>query len=313
MGVILIALFASVLFVAALPFIAELWRRPMTAARQNRAPGRMADLATGATHYAWSGPEGGPIAICIHGLSTPSFVFAATQRHLADMGFRVLSYDLYGRGYSDRVRGTQSLDFFLTQLRALLQHQNVGGPLVMVGYSMGAQIAAAFAAEEGPRVRALVLAAPAGLGTPSTQYDPWTAPFIGDWLTRVAGGWKLRRELVEHAKIATIIPDIERRQAAETRTRGFLPAILSSRRNLLITSIAMDLRDVYKSDTPILAIWGTLDPIVPHDSVGRLAEIAPDAHHVQIKGAAHTLLQSHPTQVAQALRDFLTPIIRTDV
>jgi pimeloyl-ACP methyl ester carboxylesterase len=309
MGTILVACAVCVLIVAALPFVAELFRKPMTSARQNRAPGRMADLAMGATHYTWSGPEGGPVAICIHGLSTPSFVFAATERHLAGMGFRVLTYDLYGRGYSDRPRGAQSLDFFLAQLRALLQHQNVGGPLVMIGYSMGAQIAAAFAAEEGPRVRALVLAAPAGLGATSTEFNPWTAPVIGDWLTRLAGGWKLRRELVEHAKIATIIPDLEHRQAAETRKRGFLPAILSSRRNLLAKSIAMDLREVYKFDTPILAIWGTLDPIIPQSSVGRLAEIAPDAHHVQIKGAAHTLLQSHPTQVAHALHAFLTPLI----
>ena len=312
MSAILVAFGVFVLVVAALPFLAELLRKPMTQALQNRAPGRMADLATGATHYTWSGPEGGPIAICIHGLSTPSFVFAATERHLAGMGFRVLSYDLYGRGYSDRPRGAQSLDFFLAQLRALLQHQNVGGPLVMIGYSMGAQIAAAFAAEEGPRVRALVLVAPAGLGAPKAEFDPWTAPIIGDWLTRVAGGWKLRRELVEHAKIATIIPDMEHRQASETRKRGFLPAILSSRRHLLGTSIAMDLRDIYKSDTPMLAIWGTLDPIVPQSSVGQLAEIAPDAHHVQIKGAAHTLLQSHPTQVAQALHDFLAPILNDD-
>ncbi len=216
--------------IAALPIGAELLRKPMTRARQGRAPGRMADLDQGATHYTWSGPEGGPVVVCIHGLSTPSYVFAATQRHLAGMGFRVLTYDLYGRGYSDRPRSAQTLDFFLTQLRGLLQHQNVGGPFVLLGFSMGAQIAIAFASEEGPRVGALVLVAPAGLNAPNTEFDPWTAPILGDWLTRVAGGWKLRRTLVEEGQIATIIPDLERRQAAETRTRGFLPAVLSSRR-----------------------------------------------------------------------------------
>lgn len=289
----------------ALPFLAELLRKPMTAARQARAPGRMADLPSGATHYKWNGPEGGPVAICIHGLSTPSYVFAATERHLAGMGYRVLSYDLYGRGYSDRARGAQTLDFFLGQLRALLQHQNVGGPLVVVGYSMGAQIAAAFASEEGPRVGHLVLVAPAGLVKKPSRFDPWAAPLIGDWLIRVAGGWRLRRELVEHAQTATIVPDLEDRQAAETKMRGFLPAILSSRRNALATDPAQDLRHIYRNGTPILALWGTSDPIVPASSMGVLAEIAPEAHHVQVKGAAHSLLQTHPSQIGDALNDFL--------
>ena len=298
-------IWAIAALVFAPPIIAELLRRPMTAARQARAPGRIADLKDGATHYKWSGAQSGPVAVCIHGLSTPSYVFAATERHLAGMGYRVLSYDLYGRGYSDRVRGAQSIDFFLTQLRALLQHQNVGGPLVVVGFSMGAQIAAAFASEEGVRVGHLVLVAPAGLAPRKAGFDPWTAPVIGDWLTRLAGGWRLRRELVEHAQTATIVPDLEDRQAAETRMRGFLPAILSSRRNALATDPSGDLRHVYKNGTPILALWGTIDPVVPTSSMGRLAEIAPEAHHVQIKGAAHSLLQTHPSQVGKALSDFL--------
>lgn len=292
--------------VLTLPYVAELLRTPMTKARQNRAPGRMADLSQGATHYNWSGPEDGPVAICIHGLSTPSYVFAATERHLASQGFRVLTYDLYGRGYSDRPKGAQTLDFFLRQFRDLLQHQNVGGPMVLIGFSMGAQIAVAFAAEEGPRVRDLVLVAPTGLNVETQQrFDPWTAPLIGAWLTRLAGGWKLRQELVEHEVAATVIPDLEDRQSAETRMRGYLPALLSSRRHLLKTSVAEDIQHLHHIGTRALAIWGTLDPVVPSALMGRLAELHPDAHHVQISGAAHSMLQTHPTQVAEALRAFL--------
>lgn len=300
------ALLVAVATVLAMPFLAELKRAPMSKARQSRAPGRMADLSQGATHYTWSGPEGGPIAICIHGLSTPSYVFAATERHLASQGFRVLTYDLYGRGYSDRPKGAQTLDFFLRQLRDLLQHQNVGGPLVVIGFSMGAQIAVAFAAEEGPRVRDLILVAPAGLNIETRRgFDPWTAPWIGGWLTRVAGGWKLRQELIEHEINATVIPDLEDRQSSETRTRGYLPALLSSRRHLLRTNIDEDIRHLHHIGTRAMAIWGTLDPVVPSSLMGRLAELHPDAHHVQISGAAHNMLQTHPAQVAEALRDFL--------
>lgn len=294
------------LAVAMLPILAELLRSRVP---NERAPGRIAQLPQGATHYQWSGKEDGPVIVCIHGLSTPSYVFAATERSLAALGYRVLSYDLYGRGFSARAQGRQDIGFFARQLRALLKHQEVQGPVSLLGFSMGGQIAAAFAAGNDGAVNALILVAPAGLKSEDATPQPtrWTAPLIGDWMTRVFGGIAMRRELVEHRTIATIIPDLEDRQAAETRTRGFLPAVLSSRRHVLSRSAAAFHRRIAEDGTPVLAIWGNDDPVIPLRDMGQLARFNPRAHHVQIKGAGHNLLQTHPSDVAEALRDFLSP------
>lgn len=288
--------------VAALPVLAELSRKPMTAERREAAPGEIAHLPQGATQYRWTGPEDGKVAVLIHGLSTPSYVFAATERSLAALGYRVLSYDLYGRGYSARARGRQDRAFFLAQLRGLLKHQQVAGPLTVLGFSMGGQIAAAFAAVE-PDVEALVLVAPAGLMPPKETI--WTAPVLGDWLVRVAGGHVLRRELIEHRTTPTVVPDLEDRQAEETRKRGYLPALLSSRRYLLAEGSDQDHRRVAAVQIPVLAIWGAEDPVIPKRALGRLAELNPNARHVEIRGAGHNLLQTHPTEVAAALKAFL--------
>ena len=298
---------ALVLLLAALPVLAEALRRPMSKRRQKSAPGDFAELSQGATHYRWVGPKTGESVLCIHGLSTPSYVFAATERSLANLGFRVLSYDLYGRGYSDRVKGDQTADFFLTQVNDLLNDQKVPGDIIVLGFSMGAQIATALAAADSDRVKALILAAPAGVSplTANSRSAIWQAPYIGGWLTRVAGGWALRRELVEHRSIATVIPDLEDRQAQETRTRGFLPAVLSSRRHLLPTPLAADLKRSQNSGIPILAIWGADDPIVPLSAMGEVARLAPDAEHAQILFAGHNLLQTHPAQIADHLAAFL--------
>jgi pimeloyl-ACP methyl ester carboxylesterase len=290
----------------ALPFLAEMLRIPMSAARQGNAPGEIAQLPQGATHYRWSGREGNPVAVCIHGLSTPSYVFAATERSLASLGYRVLSYDLYGRGYSARVRKRQTLGFHLGQLRALLKHLGVDGPLVVLGFSMGGQIATGFAARED-RVEKLVVVAPTGLAESGSDSRArmWTAPLMGDWLTRVFGGIALRRELVEHKSLAMVIPDFEDRQAAETRMRGYLPALLSSRRHILSASSSSDHKRVAALGIPVLAIWGAADPVIPRRSMAALAALNPEARHVEIKDAGHTLLQTHPSEVAAALRDFL--------
>lgn len=301
-------LIGALALLIALPIFAEFFRRPISRALEKSAPGRFADLTTGRTHYKWSGPEDGPVAVCIHGLSTPSYVFAATERALAGLGFRVLTYDLYGRGYSARVRGAQDTDFFLAQLRALLAHEGVTAPITLVGYSMGAVIATAYAAEEGEGVEALVLIAPAGLLPVYSDRVSriFTAPILGDWLARVFGGIALRRELREHKTTATVIPDLEDRQAAETRMRGFLPALLSSRRHTLGTTQDEDHLAIAERGTPVLAIWGAEDPIIPIRAMARLAELNPDAHHEEVAGAGHLVLQSHPAQVSEALRKFLT-------
>ncbi len=298
-----------VLAVAAAPAIAEAMRMPVTARRRSEAPGEIAELPGGATHYRWTGSDGDPVAVCIHGLSTPSYVFAATERSLARLGYRVLTYDLSGRGYSERARGAQGVDFFLRQLRELLRDQAVKGPLTVLGYSMGGQIAAAFAAEEASRVEALILVAPAGL-VPATTTEAgwlWRAPLIGGWLTRVLGGIALRRELIENRSTPTVIPDFEDRQAAETRTRGYLPALLSSRRHLLAHASHGDHGRIRDHGTRVLAIWGAEDPVIPLAAMGKLASLNPRARHEQIAGAGHNLLQTHPAQVAEALRTFLSP------
>lgn len=288
-----------------LPVLAEAWRRPMTRARQAKAPGDIAQLPQGPTHYRWAGREGDPVVVCIHGISTPSFIFAATERSLVALGFRVLSYDLYGRGYSARVRGTQDIGFFRAQLEALLADQKVTGPVTLLGFSMGGQICAAFAARDD-RVKRLILVAPSGLIEGGGPGRLWTAPVLGDWMTRVFGGVMLRRELIEHKSLATVIPDFEDRQAAETQMRGYLPALLSSRRHVLEVSAHDDHRKVADRDIPVLAIWGTEDPVVPQRALGALARLNPNVTHVEVKGAGHTLLQTHPSEVAAALRDCLT-------
>lgn len=301
------ALLGLLLIVAAWPFAAELMRKPLSQARRSMAPGSFADLPQGRTHYRWSGREGDPIVVCVHGVSTPSYMFAATERSLTALGYRVLTYDLYGRGYSDRASGAQDMAFFQTQLLALLTDQKVFDGFTLLGFSMGGQIATKLAADD-ERVERLILVAPSGLAhaEPEDRAWIWTAPVIGDWVTRVFGGMALRRELVEHTSLATAIPDFEDRQAAETRMRGYLPALLSSRRHMLSLLGHEDHRKVAEVRLPVLAIWGTVDPVIPRRALAELSRLNSDARHVEIKDAGHTLLQTHPAEVAAALKDFLT-------
>lgn len=149
---------------AALPVVQEIRRKPVSRRSSADPAGQFADLPKGRVYYRWHGPENGPVAVCIHGLTTPSFVWDGLIPLLAAKGFRVLSFDLYGRGHSDRPFGFQDQAFFGGMLTALLHNQNVTSPVTLFGNSMGSAIAAAYAARHPDRIRQTVLCVPAGMG-----------------------------------------------------------------------------------------------------------------------------------------------------
>lgn len=82
---------------------------------------------------------------------------------LAAAGYRVLLYDLYGRGYSDAPKGVAyDPQLYVMQLALLLQHLQRKSVHVF-GFSMGGAIAASFVAAFPELVeRDVVLVASAG-------------------------------------------------------------------------------------------------------------------------------------------------------
>ena len=92
--------------IGAYPFVREALRPDVATAREKtKRAGQIAALPSGKTWYSWHGLQDGPVAVCVHGLSTPAFVWGAVVDILVAQGFRVLTYDLYGRGLSDRAPG----------------------------------------------------------------------------------------------------------------------------------------------------------------------------------------------------------------
>ncbi len=82
--------------------------------------GSFVALSDGCTHYELGGPQDGRPVALVHGFSVPYFIWDPTFRFLADSGFRVLRYDLFGRGFSDRPHLRYDIDLFCKQLRELL-------------------------------------------------------------------------------------------------------------------------------------------------------------------------------------------------
>ena len=292
---------------AAAPFVMEAMRRRMDDGARRDAPGLIARLPRGDTHYRWLGAESGPVAICVHGLTTPSFVWEPIADRLGRMGFRVLVYDLYGRGFSARPRGLQDSDFFITQLEDLLDHEGVQSDVTLLGYSMGGAIATAFAAKHHARLRRLVLIAPAGLGHDLGLIADLAVKYkwLGRWLMLGFYGRMLRQATETERGLPGPIEGMVDRQIAETRRRGFAPAVLSSLRGIMDEDLQPAHLAIAESGLPVLAIWAGKDEVIPISGLGRLAEWNRKARQEVIDGAGHTVAYTDVEEVSAILEQFV--------
>lgn len=286
------------------PFLAEYVRPRMDRKLQASAPGSFADLSKGRVHYQWLGAKDGPVAVCVHGLSTPSFVWGSVAEHLGKMGFRVLVYDHYGRGFSDRPKGDQDSAFFNAQLEELLDHQGVKDDVTLIGYSMGGAVVTGFAAEHTKRVRQVCLIAPAGLKHDLGPVSNLIVNYerFGAWVAYAFYARSLRQGVEAERGTPTAIPNMHDMQIAETYRRGFTPAMLSSLRGILDEDLEPAHRTIAQADLPIVAIWGEDDDVIPISGRDTLAEWNPSATQEVIANAGHSITYTHVDELANALR-----------
>ncbi len=101
----------------------------------------------------------GPPIVLLHGLSATRRSVVHGSRQLQRRGWRVIAYDARGHGASSAAPGYEYADL-VDDLRAVLDHLELER-VALVGSSMGAATAMAFALESPERVAALVQITPA--------------------------------------------------------------------------------------------------------------------------------------------------------
>lgn len=295
------------LVVVALPYAAEARRKVMDASARAGATGAFATLSQGTTYYEWLGPTRGPVAVCVHGLTTPSFVWRGLARGLARIGYRVLIYDLYGRGYSDRVPGRQDQAFFLRQLNDLLDDQKVAGDITLLGYSMGGAIATGFTATHPEKIRQLILLASAGMGVGANRMTRFIAgtPVIGDWLMLALFARTHRKGCEAERHLPSSVENIIDLQLNELRYKGFVPAVLASMRGILAGSQIEEHKTIHRAGVPVLAVWGSDDALIPLTAMGKLTEWSRDVRQDVVDGAGHGLTYTHTDAVLVSISETL--------
>lgn len=253
---------------------------------RTEAEGRYARLSDGNTHYKVSGPDSGPPVVLVHGFSTPFYIWDSTAIALSRAGFRVLQYDLFGRGFSDRPDVIYDADLVDRQLGEIIDSVGMRGPVHLMGLSYGGFVTATFAGRHPERIRSLTFVDPAA-GDPDPL--PWyvRAPVIGPlfWQTMVMPG--MAGGQLADFRSPGEWPDWPARYSVQMQFKGLGRAL----RSTLIHGSRVSLDSVYatvgKHAFPVGLIWGKEDSVVPIALAPRVTGAIPRAEFHTIERAAH--------------------------
>ncbi|KAI0429239.1 alpha/beta-hydrolase [Xylaria sp. FL1042] len=154
--------------------------------------------------YEW-GPEAGERVLFVHGITTPVVALGDLGHEMVARGYRVMMFDLFGRGYSDAPNDlTYDTRLFTTQLLLVLASSKLPWTVPpgfhLVGYSLGGGLSVAFTRYFPHLVRSLSLIAPCGLIRP--HHIGWRS-----WLYYTSG--LLPEVLVKHLVRRRIRPRVK--------------------------------------------------------------------------------------------------------
>lgn len=255
---------------------------------KEEAPGEFLLLPAGEVHYQLVGPADGPLVALVHGFSVPSYVWDPTLSALESAGYRVLIFDLYGRGYSDRIDEEYDIDLFTTQLTDLLIGLKIDQPIVVGGLSMGGPIAARFAHQHPQQTAGVILIAPEVIQTSSGDIFPMNVPLIGEYMMRtIMEPFLLPKLQAADFHHPERYPDWEDRYRIQLKYQGTGKALLSTIRNLTENDPEEEYRSLEETGIPVLLIWGEEDQTIGWEQVEALGKLLPELQVETVRDTGH--------------------------
>lgn len=253
-----------------------------------------ADLDGPVRYVDFGGPAAGPVVVCVHGLGGSLVNWLALAPRLTST-CHVYALDLAGHGLTEAAgRGTdvhsnrRLLDRFLREV--------IGGPVILIGNSMGGLITLLEADKGADLVTGMVLLDPA-LPRPGLQRpDPMVAksfalyalPMIGERFLRKRNRTLSPEQLVQETLALCCVdpgrvPDEVRRASVELvlarkGQRSPEKAFLGAARSLLklLARPKRYLATISRTTQPALLIFGARDRLVPLASGQSAARRRPD-------------------------------------
>jgi len=246
----------TILILGSLYLYRDAEKKTLTDADRKKAGGSYIRLSDGITHYQLGGPDTGKTIIMIHGFSVPYYIWDSTYNKLTSSGYRVLRYDLFGRGYSDRPDGAYDQRFYFNQLIELVRRLHIKTPVTLAGVSFGGRLATDFTGKYPQFVDKLILVDPA-----YEPMEPDKFEFIARYYESIHPKERIQSQLADF-KYPERHPNWAKRYQVQMQYKGFVNALISTMYDYDCDGVNEN-KLLNTKHKPVLLIWGRDDKTVP--------------------------------------------------
>ncbi|HKP07167.1 MAG TPA: alpha/beta hydrolase [Microbacterium sp.] len=229
----------------------------------------------GATLVAERRGRGERVYVLIHGIGMGRTVFADLERHLGDG--EVVAFDLPGYGEAPEPRRVLTIERSADLVAAYLRSR-VRTPAVVIGHSMGAQIALEVAARHPAVVDRIVLIGPTV--DPSARTAPRQL-------------WRLLCDIAVESPVV-IARGAREYVRAGPRLRAKFRAMLRHRPEDVLPCARV----------PALVLRGEDDLVAPAHWCRRVADGLPHGRLAEVRGHGHETMIRDAAPVARLIREF---------
>jgi pimeloyl-ACP methyl ester carboxylesterase len=254
----------------------------------------------------------GPDVVLIHGNPASTYTWRHWLPKLAER-YRVHAIDLPGYGFSEKpADAPYTASWLAGQVAAYLDVAGIESA-ILIGNSMGGEVASEIAAIYPRRAKALVLLAPGGLpsdevATPPLAYQLAKLPGMESLAPLLPLRPMIARTLRDGYFDPTLVADADiDAYAAPLRTEGGLRALVSRATRDEAFDRSMLVRTIR---APTLIVLGEIDRFVPL-SVGHAYHSLIDGSRlVAIERAGHLPQEERPDATLEAVEDWLATIAK---
>jgi pyruvate dehydrogenase E2 component (dihydrolipoamide acetyltransferase) len=242
--------------------------------------------------------RGDTTLLLLHGFGESLFTWRAVFDPLA-VDRRVIAIDLPGQGASGKPDASYTLEAVTHRLADFVDRWT-NGPVILIGHSMGGELAGSLALARPDRVVGLILIAPAGwqvgLGGIADSMYPGKAAALGWYFSSRAF------VLPEHDPDWLREPD----SLAGYSLTGD-PAYRRSTTRILEEFDFRGMRNRFRDvKQPVLLLWGGLDPVIPFAYADSIARELPCARLLAFPRALHRPQAEIPDQTLAGILSFLS-------
>jgi len=259
----------------------------------------------GVTRYKIFGQNNIETVILIHSFNGFLESWAPNVDSLVNAGYRVVVYDLFGRGLSDRPHKDYDLTLFQTQLDSLIR--KLGAKNVhLIGSSFGCVIAADYAMKYPEKIESLVMVGPAGWPDENGRNQLLDIPIVGDLVFHYFGKQILKPKVEAYFLEPSKHSEFIEKWTTFSSYPGFTRSALSTLRYSPVLDYSAGWRRLGELNKPIAFIWGKQDVSFPYSNTTKLSKLIPHARIIGIDNAAHWVNIEQADQVNGAIGEFLS-------